>query len=56
MNEEHCWYQKAIERGFKPESYDKELRSIYMSCSKQIKEKLKRSLLAIGQNHSWLTN
>ncbi|GAC27407.1 hypothetical protein GPAL_0527 [Glaciecola pallidula DSM 14239 = ACAM 615] len=56
MNEGHSWYQKAIERGFKPESYDKELRSIYMSCSKQIKEKLKRSLLAIGQNHSWLTN
>ena len=54
INDGHSWYDKAIERGFKPESYDNELRSIYMRSDIEIKNKLKNSLLARGYNYSWL--
>ena len=56
INDGHCWYDKAIERGFKPESYDNELRSIYMRSDIEIKNELKNSLLARGYNYSWLKN
>jgi hypothetical protein len=39
------WYQKAIERGFKPGNYDNELRSVFMRCSQKIKNELKYDLL-----------
>jgi len=55
VNEGYEWYQKAIERGFKPENYDNELRSVYIRCSKKIKKELKNDLLAKGYNYSWLT-
>lgn len=56
INDGHCWYDKAIDRGFKPESYDNELRSIYMRSNIEIKNELKNSLLARGYNYSWLKN
>jgi len=54
ISEGYSWYQKAIERGFKPENYDNELRSVYMRCSKKIKKELKIDLLARGYSYSWL--
>ena len=56
VSEGYEWYQKAIERGFKPDSYDNELRSVYMRCSKQIQKDLKSDLLGKGYNYSWLKN
>ncbi len=50
------WYQKAIERGFKPDSYDNELRSVYMRCSKKIQKELKIDLLGKGYSYSWLAS
>jgi len=55
VSEGYSWYQKAIERGFKPDSYDNELRSVYMRCSKQIQKELKSDLLGKGYSYSWLT-
>jgi len=55
VSEGYEWYQKAIERGFKPDNYDNELRSVYMRCSNKIQKELKRDLLAKGYNYSWLT-
>jgi hypothetical protein len=54
VSEGYEWYQKAIERGFKPDSYDNELRSVYMRCSKKIKEELRVDLKAKGYSYSWL--
>lgn len=54
INEGYEWYQKAIERGFKPDSYDNELRSVYMRCSKKIQKELKIDLLGKGYSYSWL--
>lgn len=54
VSEGYEWYQKAIERGFKPDSYDNELRSVYMRCSKQIQKELKIDLLGKGYSFSWL--
>jgi hypothetical protein len=56
VSEGYEWYQKAIERGFKPDSYDNELRSVYMRCSKQIKKELKSDLLGKGYSFTWLGN
>jgi len=54
VSEGYEWYQKAIERGFKPDSYDNELRSVYMRCSKKIQKELKIDLLGKGYSYSWL--
>ncbi|ASP47406.1 hypothetical protein [Cognaticolwellia beringensis] len=54
VSEGYEWYQKAIERGFKPDSYDNELRSVYMRCNKQIQKELKIDLLEKGYSFSWL--
>lgn len=54
INEGHLWYEKAIERGFKTQSYENELRSIYMRSNNQIKEELQTSLLAKGFNYPWI--
>lgn len=56
ISEGHLWYEKAIERGFKPESHDSELRAIYFRSSDKIKKELKSSLLAKGYKYSWLTH
>ena len=54
ISEGHAWYEKAIERGFKPESYENELRSIYFRSSQRIQQELKVDLIARGSNYSWL--
>lgn len=54
VSEGYSWYQKAIEFGFKPDSYDNELRSVYMRCSKQIKNEFRNDLLSKGYRYSWL--
>ena len=56
VSEGYEWYQKAKERGFKPDSYDNELRSVYMRCSKQIQKELRIDLLGKGYSYSWLAS
>lgn len=53
ISEGLSWYEKAIERGYKPESYDNEIRSIYMRSNGQIRKELKSGLLAKGYSYSW---
>lgn len=56
VSEGYEWYQKAIERGFKPDNYGNELRSVFMCCSQKIKNELTCDLLSKGYSYSWLTN
>ena len=49
------WYNKAIDRGFKPEDRDTEIKAIYNKANKANKESLRRFLLGIDPvRYCWL--
>lgn len=50
----HDWYQKAISRGFEPDSYEQELRSIYSRASAKDKAKIRNTLMEDGWSYQWL--
>lgn len=50
----HEWYKKAIKRGFNPDSFEQELRSIYNRADRKDKAKIKRTLNDEGWRYQWL--
>lgn len=50
----HEWYEKAKERGFTQNSYDNDIRSIYLRSSQYMQKRLKQNLIQTGHKYSWL--
>ncbi|HCG6498395.1 TPA: hypothetical protein NJ192_003945 [Vibrio parahaemolyticus] len=50
----HEWYQKAIIRGFESDSYEQEIRSIYMRAKANDREKIRKLLMSDGWYYKWL--
>lgn len=54
ISEGHKWYQKAINRGFESDSYEQEMRSIYMRAKTNDRVKIRKLLIGDGWCYKWL--
>jgi TPR repeat protein len=54
ISQGHEWYQKAINLGFESDSYEQEIRSIYMRAKDDDKAKIKKLLVSDGWRYKWL--
>ncbi len=54
ISQGHEWYQKAIDRGFESDSYEQEIRSIYMRAKANDRAKIKKLLISDGWCYKWL--
>jgi len=50
----HEWYQAAMSRGFEPDNYEQEIRSIYNRAGTKDKAKIRKILLEDGLKYRWL--
>ncbi|EJG1861063.1 hypothetical protein BKF98_RS17605 [Vibrio parahaemolyticus] len=54
ISQGHEWYQKAINRGFESDSYEQEIRSIYMRAKANDRAKIRKLLMSDGWCYRWL--
>ncbi|WP_194439257.1 hypothetical protein [Vibrio fluminensis] len=54
ISQGHEWYQKAINRGFESDSYEQEIRSIYMRAKANDRAEIKKLLINDGWCYKWL--
>lgn len=54
ISQGHEWYRKAINLGFESDSYEQEIRSIYMRAKANDRAKIRKLLISDGWCYKWL--